>query len=161
VNQGNALDALTQLFGYKFTGFSAGFNLQIPLGNRAAKADYGRLATEKQTTENRIKATQQQIILEVRNAINQIEMNKARIEAAQASRALAEKQLEAEQKKFDLGASTLRFVLEEQRNLTQMQTNEIATLVNYSKALVDYERALGTTLGKYNIEIQKTLSASK
>ena len=74
---------------------------------------------------------------------------------------LAEQQLVAEQRRFDLGASTVRFVLEEQRNLAQMQTNEIAAFINYTKALVDYERSIGMTLKKHNIEIAKTLSAAK
>jgi outer membrane protein TolC len=85
-------------------------------------------------------------------------MNRARIDTAQTARVLAERRLEAEQKKFDLGASTIRFVLEEQRNVTQAQTNEIAALVNYTKALVDYDKALGVTLKKNNIEIERTLS---
>ena len=84
-------------------------------------------------------------------------MNKARIETAQKARELSERRLEAEQKKFDLGASTIRFVLEEQRNVAQAQTNEIQALVNYTKALVDADRAMGMTLKKNNIEIEKTL----
>jgi outer membrane protein TolC len=86
-------------------------------------------------------------------------MNKARIEAASASRELAKEQYDAEQRRFELGASTVRFVLEEQRNLEQMQTNENAALVNYRKALVDYDKALGVTLKKNNITIEKTVAA--
>ncbi|PYS44791.1 MAG: hypothetical protein DMG13_33300, partial [Acidobacteria bacterium] len=110
--------------------------------------------------ENRIMAQAQQIALEVRNALTQVDMNKARIETASTARQLAERRLEAEQKKFDLGASTIRFVLEEQRNVAQAQTNEIQALVNYAQALVDMDRAMGMTLKKNNIEIEKTLSAS-
>lgn len=161
VTPGGPGDALRQLFGYNFTGYSVGVNLEIPLRNRAQQAEYARVVTEKKTAENQVKAIEQQIALEVRNAITQVQLQKARIEAAQKSRELAERQLGAEQKKFDLGTSTVRFVLEEQRNVTQMQTNEIAALINYTKALVDYDRALGMTLKKNNIEIDKTLVAAK
>jgi len=58
-----------------------------------------------------------------------------------------------------LGASTVRFVLEEQRNLEQMQTNENAALINYRKALVDYDRALGVTLKKNNISIERAVAS--
>jgi outer membrane protein TolC len=84
-------------------------------------------------------------------------MNKAKIEAAQKARELSERRLEAEQKKFDLGASTIRFVLEEQRNVAQAQTDELQALVNYTKSLVDMDHAMGMTLKKNNIEIEKTL----
>jgi len=85
-------------------------------------------------------------------------MNKAKIDAATTARELAEKRLDAEQKKFDLGASTIRFVLEEQRNVAQAQTDELQSLVNYTKSLVDFDRATGMTLKKNNIEVDKTLS---
>jgi len=80
-------------------------------------------------------------------------MNRARITAAQKSLALAQRQLDAEQKKFQLGSGQIRFVLEEQQNLTVAQTNEIQSLVNYTKALVDFDRAIGRTLKKNNIQV--------
>ena len=49
-------------------------------------------------------------------------------------------------------------MLEEQRNLEQMQTNEISAKVNYAKALVDYDRALGITLKKNNVTIDRALA---
>jgi outer membrane protein len=151
-------DTFSQLFGYNYTGYQVGINVQIPLSNRAAKADNARAVTEKRITEKRIGSTAQQIALEVRNALTDVDMNRARIDAAQKARELAEKRLASEQKKYDLGASTIRFVLEEQRNVAQAQTNEIAALVNYTKALVDLDRATGMTLKKNNIQIDKALN---
>ena len=152
-------DAFSELIKSQSGGYTLGFNMQIPLSNRPQQAEYSRVANEKRTVEENIKALEQQIALEVRNAITAVEMNKARIDAAQDSRELAQEQLAAEQRRFELGASTVRFVLEEQRNLEQMQTNENAALVNYRKALVDYDRALGVTLKKNNVAIEKTLAA--
>jgi len=97
--------------------------------------------------------------LEVRNALTAVEMNKARIEATSKARELAERRLEAEQKKFDLGASTIRFVLQEQTNVAQAQTDELQALVNYTKSIVDLDRSMGMTLKKNNIEIEKTLAS--
>jgi len=147
-----------QLFSYNYTGYQAGISLQIPLRNRAAQADSARAMTEQRISENRLNAQAQQIALEVRNALTQVDMNKARIDAAQKARELAERRLEAEQKKFDLGASTIRFVLEEQRNVAQAQTDEIQSLINYTKSLVDFDRATGMTLKKNNIQIEKALN---
>jgi outer membrane protein TolC len=159
VIRGGAGDSFGDLLKMNSRGYSFGFALRVPLGNRAQQAEYARVSVQKKTNEENIKALEQQIALEVRNAITSVEMNKARIEAASASRELAKEQYDAEQRRFELGASTVRFVLEEQRNLEQMQTNENAALVNYRKALVDYDKALGVTLKKNNITIEKTVAA--
>ena len=158
---GGFTDAFGGLLKFQSRGYRVGFNMEIPLSNRAQQAEYARVSTEKRSTEENIKAVEQQIALEVRNAINAVEMNKARIETARTSRDLAQQQYDAERRRFELGASTVRFVLEEQRNLEQMQTNEIAALVNYRKALVDYDKAVGVILKKNNIAIEKSAAALK
>jgi outer membrane protein len=152
--------AFGQTFNYNYTGYTAGFSIQIPLTNRAAQGDHARAMTDQRTSEQKITAEAQQIALDVRNALTQVEMNKAQIEAATTARVLAERRLDAEQKKFDLGASTIRFVLEEQRNVAQAQTDELQALVNYTKALVDLDHSTGMTLKRNNIEIEKTLNPS-
>jgi len=155
--EGGIFDSFGQLFGYGYTGYSVGLSVQIPLRNRAAQGENARAMTDERIAEQRITSQAQQIALEVRNALTQVDMNRARIEAATKASELSERRLEAEQKKFDLGASTIRFVLEEQRNVAQAQTDELQAIVNYTKALVDIDRAMGMTLKKNNIEIEKTL----
>jgi outer membrane protein len=150
--------AFGQTFNYNYTGYATGFSIQIPLSNRAAQGDHARALTDQRTSEQKLTAQAQQIALDVRNALTQVEMNKAQIEAATTARELAERRLDAEQKKFDLGASTIRFVLEEQRNVAQAQTDELQSLVNYTKSLVDLDHATGMTLKKNNIEVEKTLN---
>jgi len=144
-------DTLSQIARNQYRGYRFQATLQIPLSNRAAQSDHARAVTEKRTGENRKAATAQSIALEVRNAVTQVEMSAARIDAAQTIRVLAERKLDYEQKKFDLGVSPIRFVIEEQRNVTQAQTDEIAALVSYAKAMVDYNHAIGTILKKNNI----------
>jgi len=156
---GGLTDAFGQLFGYGYTGYAVGFSVQIPLRNRAAQGDNARAMTDERIAEQRISSQAQQIALEVRNALTQVDMNRARIEAATKARELSERRLEAEQKKFDLGASTIRFVLEEQRNVAQAQTDELQAVVNYTKSIVDMDRSMGMTLKKNNIEIEKTLAS--
>ena len=157
--------AFDEIFGCAFplhcnyTSYSVGVSVQIPLRNRAAQGDYSRALTDQRTSEQKLTAQAQQIALEVRNALTQVDMNKAKIEAATTARELAEQQLAAEQKKFELGASTIRFVLEEQRNVAQAQTDELQSLVNYTKSLVDLDHATGMTLKKNNVEIEKTLNS--
>jgi outer membrane protein TolC len=154
---GGISDSFGQLFGYGYTGYAVGFSVQIPLRNRAARGDNARALTDERTAEQKINSQAQQIALEVRNALTAVEMNKAKIEATTTARELAERRLDAEQKKFNLGASTVRFVLQEQTNVAQAQTDELQAIVNYTKSLVDLDRSMGMTLKKNNIEIEKTL----
>jgi outer membrane protein TolC len=155
---GGVFDSLGQLFGYGYTGFSGGFSVTIPLNNRAANADFDRANNEQRLSQSKMDVTAQQIALDVRNALMQVEMNRARIETAKATRELAQKKMEAEQEKFNLGTSTLRFVLEEQRNVAQAESSELQTEVNFTKSLVDLDKAMGLTIRKNNIEIEKTLN---
>src|SRR5438128_4127114 len=156
-SEGSIFDSFCQLFEYGYTGYSGRLSIQIRLRNRAAQGVNARAITDERIAEQRITSQAQQIATEVRNGLTQVDMNRARIEAATKARELSERRLEAEQKKFDLGASTIRFVLEEQRNVAQAQTDELQAIVNYTKALVDIDRAMGMTLKKNNIEIEKTL----
>jgi outer membrane protein len=157
VIRGGLADAFGQLFGYNYTGYTVGFNLQIPLSNKAVQADYSKTLTDKQAIQARRSRQIQQIVLEVRNANSQADMNRARITAAERALELATMQLEAEQKKFQLGTSQLRFVLQEQQNVTLAQTSQVQALVNYARSLVEYDRAVGRTLRKNNIEIDGQL----
>jgi outer membrane protein TolC len=156
---GGVSNAFGQVFGYDFTGYSMGFSFVLPLNNKAAEADYERAVNEQRLSKSRMEGVAQQIALEVRNAVTQVEMNRARIETAKLTRELAQQTMEAEQAKFGLGTSTLRFVLEEQRDVAQAESNELQAVVNFTKSLVDLDKAMGLTLSKNNIEIQKTLNS--
>jgi outer membrane protein len=157
---GGVGDAFQQLFGYDYRGYSLGVSLTIPLNNKAAKADYERAINERKLTKSKLDVTRQGIILEVRNALTTIDEARGTIEASRIASELEQDQLEAEQTKFNLGTSTLRFVLEEQRNLAQAQTTELQSLVTFNKALVDLEKAMGLTLMRNNIQLDKALQDS-
>jgi len=147
-------DAFGQLFAFGYNTYSFGFNLQIPLSNKAERADHDRAIGAKVMATSQIDAVVQQIALEVRNAMNQVEMNRAHIESAQKAREFAQQTLDAEQQKYDLGVSTLFFVLQDQTNLAIAQTNEIQAMVNYTKALVGLDRAMGQTLLHNHIALE-------
>ena len=147
-------DAFGQLFAFGYNTYSFGFNLQIPLSNKAERADHDRAIGAKVMATSQIDAVAQQIALEVRNAMNQVEMNRAHIESAQKAREFAQQTLDAEQQKYDLGVSTLFFVLQDQTNLAIAQTNEIQAMVNYTKALVGLDRAMGQTLLHNHIALE-------
>ncbi len=149
--------AFNRMLSSDFPAYGASVSVEIPLSNRSRRADYARASVARRQSEKRLRALEQRIALEVRNAHTQLEMNRARIEATQKARELAERNLEAEQKKFQLGTSQIRFVLEEQVRLAQAQTNEVNALVSFTKAKRDLDRATGKTLEIQNIKIEDAI----
>ena len=144
-------DALGQLGGADFPVWSLQLQLSYPIGRSATDAAYARTRLEVQQTQARLRQVELQVATEVTSAAVQIESIVKRIEASSAARDLAEQQLEAEQTKFQVGMSTNYFVLQAQRDLTNAQNTELLALLDYSKALVEFDRVQGTTLSRAGI----------
>ena len=89
----------------------------------------------------RIRALEVQIAAEVANAALTVQSNLKRVEAATAARELAQKRLEAEQSKFEVGMTTNFFVVQAQRDLRDAANTELRALADYRKSLVNFERA--------------------
>ena len=153
-------DIFNRLFRANFPTYGSSLTVEIPLKNRAGRADYARASVARRQSEKRLRALEQQIALEVRNVHTQLEMNRARIEATQKARELAEQNLEAEQKKLQLGTSQIRFVLEEQVKLAQAQTNEVNALVSFTKAKRTLDKAMGKTLELHNISVDDVIAGN-
>src|SRR6266849_5820157 len=145
--------ALSSIFNNDFPTYTVQFNLSIPIRNRSAQADSARAMLEERQAETRLKQTENGVVVEVRNAQIALEQNRARVEAAQKSRVLQEQTLDAEQKKLQLGASTIFFVIQAQRDLSVAQSVEVRALGDLAKAKLDFERALGRTLEVNHITI--------
>ena len=141
-----------------FPDYGVAFQLSIPIRNRSAQADYVRDALQLRQSELRERRQLNSIRVQVQNA--QIVMTQARAlyDAALKERALQEQTLDAEQKKYALGASTVFFVIQYQRDLAQAQSNEVAALATYAKARVDLDVALGKVLETHNIKIDEALA---
>jgi outer membrane protein TolC len=75
------------------------------------------------------------------------------VQAAQAAREFAQKKLEAEQSKFEVGMSTNYFVVQAQRDLSDAQNSELRAILNHRKSLVELERLQQTTLQNLNISV--------
>jgi outer membrane protein len=147
--------SVTQLFSRNFPDYSAGFQVNIPIRNRAAQADVIRDQLSMRQQELSLQRTENQLRVEVQNALIGLQQARASYQAAQKARILEEQTLDAEQKKFALGASTIYNVILVQRDLAQAQSNEVGALSNYSKARVELERATGATLETYNISLDE------
>jgi outer membrane protein len=139
-------DAFSTLFGYNYPDYAVGFNINIPIRNRAAQSTQVRSDLEYRQAQLLLQQLQNQVAIEVRNAQFAVQQNRAQVIAAQKAEQLALESLNAEQKKYALGASTTTLVLQAQRDLTQAQSNTVAALGAYQKSKVELDRVTGLTL---------------
>lgn len=126
---------------------------QIPVGNRLSKGAYLRARYERDKTQLAIRKLEQAIRLEIRSAIRQIETNRKLVETNATATKLQERALEDEKKRYEVGVSTSYRVLEFEEDLAQARSNELKTLVDYRKALINLDRAEGMILERYDIEL--------
>jgi outer membrane protein len=150
--------AFSNLFGYNFPDYAIGFNVNIPIKNRSAQATQVRSELEYRQSQMRLQQLQNQIGIEVRNAQFTVQQNRAQVLAAQSAEELARQSLDAEQKKYALGASTTTLVLTAQRDLAQAQANTVAALDNYEKSKVQLDLATGLTLIHNGIQMAEAES---
>jgi len=146
-------DAFTNLFGYNHPDYAVGLNVNIPIRNRASQADQVRSELEYRQAQMRLQQLQNQIAIQVRNAQFAVQQNRARVDAAISARQLASESLDAEQKKYALGASTNTLVLQAQRDLAQAEANVVIAMSAYEKSKVELDRVMGLTLTHNGIEI--------
>jgi len=101
---------------------------------------------------------EKQIRLDVTNASIAVEQARATYEATRSERIAQEQALAAEREKLDVGASTSFFVIQLQRDLAAAQSAEISSLASFQKAKAALERAVGTILSDYGIEMNEAIA---
>jgi len=148
---------LSQLFARNFPDYSLGFQLTIPFRNRAAKADMVMDQLSLRQQEMRQQMQINQIRADVRNALTALEQATVAHRAAAKARVLQEQTLDAEQKKYALGASTIFFVIQAQRDLAQARSSEVAAASAYAKSRVQLDMATGQTIEANNIAIDEAV----
>lgn len=145
--------AQSQIFHNDFPDYSIQFNLQIPLRNRSAQADSQRARLVQQQLAVEVQQLKNNALLDVRNTYIALEQDRARVEAASKARQLQQQTFEAEQKKYQLGASTVYQVILTQRDFVAAQGTELRALADLEEAKANYERAVGRTLEVNHVTI--------
>jgi outer membrane protein TolC len=146
---------LSQIFARNFPTYSIGFNLNIPIHNRAAQADLinGELALRQQQVG--IQRLENQVRVEVQNALIGVQQARAQYQSAVKQRILQEQTVDAERKKLLAGVSTSYNVILTERDLVTAESNELAAETTYAKAKVELERATGQTLDSNGISLDE------
>jgi outer membrane protein TolC len=133
--------ALSTLFDRSAPTWNFALIFSYPIGTSAADANTARARLQQQQTVAQTKQIELQIATEVTNAALQVAATQEGYQAATVARELAEKRLEAEQSKFEVGMSTNFFVVQAQRDLADAQNAELRALLDFRKAQVDFDRS--------------------
>jgi outer membrane protein len=156
---GGYSDALSTLFHSQYPRWTVALNLSYPLGVSSQQASVARARVQLNQVQAQTKQIELQVATDVTNAAINVQSGVERVQAAQAARELAQKTLEAEQSKFEVGMSTNYNVILAQRDLATAQSNELQSVLNYRKALVELERTQQTTLTNLGITVLSAAGA--
>lgn len=150
---GGFTDALHQALGFGSPTYGGGFQLTLPIRNRAAHAALGNALVAQRTDLYSERNLRQTITLDVANAVHNLEGSKLAMEAAKIAYDLDQKNLEAQQRKYELGAGQIQFVLQAQTALAQAEQSMVTSEIGYQNAVTSVERATGDLLARYQVQI--------
>ena len=149
--------ALEQIFARRYPTYGAGVNITLPLRNRVAQADVARDEIQLRQTQIRQEQFRKQAQLEVEDALVAMRRARASYEAALQTQALQQESLEAEQAKFEVGASTSFFIIQYQSLLGQAESTVVVARSAYLKARAALQRAVGSILEDNHVEIDSAM----
>jgi outer membrane protein TolC len=152
-------DAFQNLFNSTAPDKGVGVNINIPLRNRQTQADQVRSVLEYRQAQMSLQQTENTIRLQVRQAQFALQQNYVALQAAIAARDYAAQNLDAEQKKLRMGASTTTLVLQASSALTQAESNVLGAATNYEKSRVQLDLSTAETLKRLGIEMSDAEAA--
>ena len=129
------------MFSGDFPTWTVSMQVNYPIGYSNAEASLARARLQDQQSRKQLQSQELQVATQVRDYARQVQTNAKRVDATRASRTLAERRLEAEEKKFQAGMTTSFLVFQAQRDLNQARNNELQALLDYFKSVVDFEAA--------------------
>jgi len=146
--------AVKEAFNYTSPEYQVGFQLNVPLRNRVAKADQYRTELEYRQSQVYAEELRKRIRIEVRNAAYAVEQGASRVEAARKARDLAQRTLEIMQKEQTLGAGSNQQTLSADHDLAVAESALVDAETAYEKARIEMRRATGSILEMYGISIE-------
>ncbi|MGI8408287.1 MAG: TolC family protein [Pyrinomonadaceae bacterium] len=145
--------ALGNLFANRFPTFRVGVQFNLPLfGDKTSRAQLGRSLVEGERLQTQREQVEQNIQVDVRNALQMLRTAEARLRSAAIARENSVKQYDSEQRKLDAGQTDIYKVLERQTALTTARSNELRAQTELNKAIADLQRATGNSLKANNVE---------
>lgn len=151
---GGGATAYAQVFRRNFPDYGVQFRLSIPLKNRQAQADMTRELLRRRRSDIQIRQQENSIKLEVSRAVTTLAQARESYDVAVEARDLREEMVEAEQKRFALGSSTIFQIIQAQRDLSAARTNEVNALSAYQGARLSLQQTTGQTLRANDVSIE-------
>ncbi|MGA8594414.1 MAG: TolC family protein [Bryobacteraceae bacterium] len=148
----------SQIFQRNFPTYSAGISLNIPLRNRAAQSDYVTSALQMRQDQLTLQKAINQVRVDVQNAVIGLRQARSRYDAAVKARILQQQTLDADKKKYTLGAATVYQIVQDQQSLATAASQETQAIANYSHARIAFDVSMGTTLDVNHVSIQEALA---
>jgi outer membrane protein TolC len=142
------------LFNSRNPGYTVGLTFAYPLLNKAAKGSQAQARASRRSSELLLRDQEIGITLEVRTAMRNVEAAEKGMKAADKTRYFREKDLEAEQKKFENGMSTNFLVLSKQNDLDLARSNEVQAQISYAKTVTALEKAVGNLMEARNLKVE-------
>ncbi len=139
-------ETLGQIFAFNSPAYGAGVQLTLPFRSTAARAQLADALVSRTRDRYTERQVEQQIIQDVRQALNSLQLADASIEAATRARDLARKNVQAEQQKYELGTITAFEMLDSQTRLSSAESVLLNAFVGYQQAYISYQRATWTLL---------------
>ncbi|HVV45339.1 MAG TPA: TolC family protein [Bryobacteraceae bacterium] len=139
-------DSLGQLFRLNYPSYGASLTLTLPQRASSARAQLVQSEVNKARDQYNERLVREQIIEDVRRALNSIELANATVDAAITARDLSQKNVDAEQQKYELGTITAFELLDSQSQLASSQSALLNADVGYQLAWIAYQRATWTLL---------------
>jgi outer membrane protein TolC len=147
-------DALGQVFRLGFPTYAFALNLRLPIRDRRAAADLADVTAAKRMDSLKLRELQQQVRLEVLTALSRVESSQKSVKLAQTAVDFAQKRLEAEQRKYDRGVTTVFFLLDAQTSLARVEAVLVAQSAQYRRNVAQLLRVTGTLPERRGVALQ-------
>ncbi len=145
--------SLANIFRKDAPNFSVGVTFSFPLKNRTAKANLDGARVQEHQIDSQLRAQEQTVIVDVRNAVQAVETTRQRVLTARRALENAQIQLDGERKLYDNARSTTFLLLQRENTLTNAKNAEIRAETDYNKALADLQRVTSTAFRVNNIQV--------
>ena len=146
-------DSFSQTFHFTYPTYGASLTLSLPVRRHSAQANLADALINRSRDQYQERRTNQNITLEVTNAVHALEQAKLSMEAAKVAADLARDTLHADERKYELGAEPVFFVLDAQVQLANAELNLIQAQVNFQLAVAQVDHATGDLLDHHHVQI--------
>ena len=151
---GGLSDALTQMFGFGYPVYSVGLNLLLPIKSRSAAADMADAVVAKKRDTLTVRTTEQTIRLDILNAVSNAQGSVEQLKLAKLALDFASKNLDAENKKYELGTEINQNVILAQNAKVQAESNVVVNQIGLRRNLLNLLTKTGELLDDRGIVIQ-------